>query len=81
MGSRYNSNSHNEDYLKNLRDQYISQLTQLKPIFQDWQEQDLLMTLEDVGGDLELAINRITEGYFYFYLKYKSFTYYNFIKK
>jgi len=60
MGSRYNSQ--NEDNLKKLRDQYINQLTQLKVIFPNWTDQDLLMNLEDVGGDLELAVNRITEG-------------------
>jgi len=61
MGSRYNSR--NEDYLKKLKDQYTNQLNQLKSIFNDWEDQDLLMTLEDVGGDLELAINRITDGF------------------
>jgi len=61
MSSRYSS-SQNDNYLKKLRDQYINQLTQLSSIFPNWKDQDLLMTLEDVGGDLELAINRITEG-------------------
>jgi len=61
MSSRYSS-SQNDNYLKKLRDQYINQLTQLKAIFPNWEDQDLLMTLEDVGGDLELAITRIADG-------------------
>jgi len=58
----YNSNSQNEDNLKILRDQYTHELNQLKSIFPNWADQDLLMTIKDVRGDLELAINRITEG-------------------
>eukprot|EP00833_Pecoramyces_ruminatium_P004651 jgi/Orpsp1_1/1178683/evm.model.c7180000066329.1 len=60
MSSRYSS-SQNDNYLKKLKDQYINQLKQLNAIFPNWEDQDLLMILEDFSGDLELAINSITE--------------------
>jgi hypothetical protein len=44
---------------------YPTQLRALKDLFgATWTEQDLLATLEEVKGDLDLATNRILEGWF-----------------
>lgn len=45
-----------------LATKYASQLQQLSAIFPDWDEQDLLFTLQDVKGNLEEAAVMITEG-------------------
>ena len=34
----------------------------LKDVFSDWSDEDLVFALEDADGDLEQAIDRITEG-------------------
>lgn len=47
---------------KKLKAKYNSQLSTLKELFSDWTEEDLLFTLQDADGDLELAIDRISEG-------------------
>lgn len=47
---------------KKLKSKYTSQLSTLKELFTDWTEEDLLFTLQDADGDLELAIDRISEG-------------------
>lgn len=38
------------------------QLSSLKVLFPDWTEEDLLFTLQDANGDLDLAIDLISEG-------------------
>ncbi|KAJ1561702.1 hypothetical protein HK096_003667, partial [Nowakowskiella sp. JEL0078] len=56
------SNTHpNNDNL--LLNKYKHELSQLVPIFQDWSKQDLLTTLDEANGDLDLAISRISEGW------------------
>jgi len=62
MSSRYSS-TQNDNYLKKLKDQYINQLSQLNLLFENWEDQDLLMILEECNGDLELAIDRISNGF------------------
>lgn len=47
---------------KKLKSKYNSQLSTLKELFTEWTEEDLLFTLQDADGDLELAIDRISEG-------------------
>lgn len=47
---------------KKLKSKYTSQLSMLKELFTDWTEEDLLFTLQDTDGDLELAIDRISIG-------------------
>jgi hypothetical protein len=37
-------------------------LPTLKELFPDWTDEDLVSALEDASGDLENAIERITEG-------------------
>jgi hypothetical protein len=45
-----------------LKSKYSSQLSTLKELFSEWTEEDLIFTLQDADGDLELAIDRISEG-------------------
>ncbi|KAK4512803.1 SCF ubiquitin ligase complex subunit cdc4 [Mucor velutinosus] len=49
--------------LKKLKSKYNSQLSTLKELFTEWTDDDLLFTLQDADGDLELAIDRISEGH------------------
>lgn len=49
--------------LKKLKSKYSSQLSTLKELFTEWTDDDLLFTLQDADGDLELAIDRISEGH------------------
>ena len=53
-----------DDNLLKLKKQYPQELSSLKTLFADWTESDLLTTLEEVQGDLDLAIGRISEGNF-----------------
>lgn len=48
--------------LKKLKAKYNTQLSTLKELFTEWSEEDLIFTLQDADGDLELAIDRISEG-------------------
>lgn len=45
-----------------LKKKYSSELPALRELFADWTEDDLVFALEDSNGDLESAIERITEG-------------------
>ncbi|KAI8340427.1 hypothetical protein BD560DRAFT_428136 [Blakeslea trispora] len=49
--------------LKKLKSKYASQLATLKELFTDWTDDDLVVTLQDADGDLELTIDRISEGH------------------
>ena len=49
---------------------YKESILQLCDIFPNWSSEDLQQVLEDLAGDVELVINRISEGivilkYFY----------------
>lgn len=48
--------------LKKLKSRYSSQLATLRELFADWSDDDLLFALQEVEGDLDLAIDRISEG-------------------
>jgi hypothetical protein len=48
--------------LKKLKSKYSSKLPTLKAIFSEWSDDDLLFALDEANGDLELAIDRISEG-------------------
>ena len=48
--------------LKKLKSTYASELSTLKELFTDWTDDDLVFALQDADGDLELAIDRISEG-------------------
>lgn len=47
---------------KKLKSKYASQLSTLRELFADWSDEDLLFALQEVDGDLDLAIDRISEG-------------------
>jgi hypothetical protein len=49
--------------IKKLKQKYNVQLSSLKELFSEWTEEDLLFTLQDTDGDLDLAIDRISEGH------------------
>lgn len=50
---------------KKLKSRYASQLATLRELFADWSDDDLLFALQEVEGDLDLAIDRISEGILY----------------
>ena len=51
-----------EGEIGGLKKKYSSSLPTLKELFPYWTDDDLVFALEDAGGDLENAIERITEG-------------------
>lgn len=51
-----------DEHQSKLKKIYSQQLASLKQLFNDWSEADLLATIEEVQGDLDLAISRIAEG-------------------
>lgn len=48
-----------------MKKKYANTLPMLKELFPDWTDEDLVFALEEVDGDLEQAIDRITEGSFH----------------
>lgn len=50
------------DEIALLRATHFVNLQHLKELFSHWSDVDLLYTLNDTKGDLELTISRITEG-------------------
>lgn len=56
-------NGQNEDMHVTLKTTYSSQLKHLKELFSDnWKVEDLISVLQEVQGDLDVAISRISEG-------------------
>lgn len=51
-----------EGEIGQLKKKYSTELPALRELFEDWTEDDLVFALEDSNGDLESAIERITEG-------------------
>ncbi|KAI8390834.1 uncharacterized protein BYT42DRAFT_171536 [Radiomyces spectabilis] len=49
--------------IKKLKSKYGSSLATLKELFHTWSDEDLLFAIQDAEGDLELTIDRITEGH------------------
>ena len=47
-----------------LKIKYSNQLKSLKEIFPDWTAEDLVYTLQEADGDIELATDRIAGGYY-----------------
>lgn len=45
-----------------LKKKYAESLPTLKELFPDWKDEDIVFALEDSNGDLEQAVERITEG-------------------
>lgn len=52
----------NKTLNSNAKRQYNEPLSQLRAIFPDWAEQDLMSVLEETKGDIELAVARVSEG-------------------
>jgi len=50
------------DAARELRQKYPQQLSQLKMLFQDWTDEELLFVLQDAAGEVELAVGLISEG-------------------
>jgi hypothetical protein len=53
-----------EGEIGQLKKKYASDLPTLRELFPDWTIEDLVFALEDTNGDLENAIEHITEGMF-----------------
>ncbi|KAL4785670.1 hypothetical protein BJX76DRAFT_165039 [Aspergillus varians] len=51
-----------EGDLGEMKKKYSDTLPMLKELFPDWTDEDLVFALEDADGDLEQAIDRISEG-------------------
>ncbi|KAL4916300.1 hypothetical protein BDW62DRAFT_186486 [Aspergillus aurantiobrunneus] len=51
-----------EGELGQMKKKYSDTLPMLKELFSDWTDEDLVFALEDADGDLEQAIDRISEG-------------------
>ncbi|KAI9279375.1 hypothetical protein BY458DRAFT_488013 [Sporodiniella umbellata] len=49
--------------LKKLKSKHSAKLPTLKVLFSEWSDDDLLFVLEEANGDLDLAIDRISEGH------------------
>ncbi|CCJ30162.1 unnamed protein product, partial [Pneumocystis jirovecii] len=45
-----------------LKAQYHRQLASCKELFPDWTEEDILYVIQEVSGDFEMAVARISEG-------------------
>lgn len=45
-----------------LRAKYADKLAMLKELFPDWTDEDLLFALQEAGGEVELAVMRISDG-------------------
>ncbi|RAH72393.1 putative RNAPII degradation factor Def1 [Aspergillus aculeatinus CBS 121060] len=51
-----------EGEIGQMKKKYSDTLPMLKELFSDWTDEDLIFALEDADGDLEAAIDRISEG-------------------
>ncbi|KAH8426924.1 putative RNAPII degradation factor Def1 [Aspergillus melleus] len=51
-----------EGEIGQMKKKYSDTLPMLNELFPDWTNEDLVFALEDADGDLEAAIDRITEG-------------------
>lgn len=51
-----------EGEIGQMKKKYSDALPTLKELFPDWKDEDLVFALEDSNGEIEEAIERITEG-------------------
>jgi hypothetical protein len=49
-----------------LKKKYASQLSQVKELFPNMAPEDILLELQENNGDLEVTVDKITEGRFPF---------------
>ena len=54
--------SFEEGEIGQMKKKYSDTLPTLKELFPDWKDEDLVFALEDANGELEDAIERITQG-------------------
>lgn len=54
--------SSEQNDMKKLKSKHASKLNTLKELFTDWSDEDLLFAIEEANGDLEVAVDRISEG-------------------
>ena len=54
--------SFDEGEIGQMKKKYSDALPTLRELFFDWKDEDLVFALEDSNGELEEAIERITEG-------------------
>ena len=50
--------------LRSLRAKYSEQLPQVKAVFSDWTDEDILNVLAESSGAVEVAVSRIADGAF-----------------
>jgi hypothetical protein len=62
--------NHPDTDLKKLKSQYGPKLSTLRELFADWSDEDLVFALQEADGDLELTIDRISEGMHYLLFSY-----------
>jgi len=62
--------------LNKARAQFNEPIVQLQAIFPDWNEEDLISVLEEVRGDVELAVARISEGWSLAFPTFGSFCFF-----
>jgi hypothetical protein len=60
--TRTKGSASEQNDLKKLKSKYSAKLPTLKVLFSDWSDDDLLFVLEEANGDLDLTIDRISEG-------------------
>lgn len=60
--TRNKSAASDQNDLKKLKSKYSAKLPTLKVLFSDWSDDDLLFVLEEANGDLDITIDRISEG-------------------
>ena len=51
-----------EGEMGQLKQQYGSMLSTMKEMFPNWTDEDLVYALQETNGNLELTIDRISEG-------------------
>jgi hypothetical protein len=62
QNTRNKNSSFEQNDLKKLKSKHSAKLPTLKVLFSEWSDDDLLFVLEEANGDLDLAIDRISEG-------------------
>ena len=60
--TRSKSSTSEQNDIKKLRSKHSAKLPTLKVLFSEWSDDDLLFVLEEANGDLDLTIDRISEG-------------------
>jgi hypothetical protein len=53
------------DEVRLLRAKYADKLASLREMFPNWNDEDLLLALQEAGGEVELTVGRISEGKLY----------------